>query len=83
MIKTLKNNPVRAWIFATPLFIFALFFFRSSSFWQFRILMVAAVSYLLAAFLHHKNDKTMTLEIMIEYILIAALVLIIAQGLFY
>ena len=81
-LRKLKISPVKVWIYSAPFFIFALFLFRSSSFWQLRILMIAAAAYLATALLHHHKDKTLTLEIMIEYILLAALALIIAQGIF-
>lgn len=71
------------WILAlsTPAFFVALFIFRFSSTIQFRIFTLAALVYLGVALLHHYKDKTLTLEIIIEYILIAVLALLILQGL--
>ncbi|MCL5785014.1 MAG: hypothetical protein M1142_06720 [Patescibacteria group bacterium] len=83
--KTIKIKKINLiWILAasTPLFIISLFVYRFSRVLQMRILGLAAVVYLGAALLHHYKDRTLTLEIAIEYILIAALALIILQGLF-
>ena len=68
-------------IFITPFLITALFLTRFSPPLQFKILILAALTYLLLAVLHHLKDKTLTLELMIEYILIAALATIVMQGL--
>lgn len=45
-----------------------------------QILIIALMLYLIGAFIHHHNDKSLTFEVMIEYILLATLVLIIAQS---
>ncbi len=44
---------------------------------QFKILQVAALIYLIFTTLYHLKDKTLTFEILIEYILLAALALVI------
>lgn len=71
------------WVFivSVPLFTLALFFYRFSPKMQFIVFMTAALLYLAAALLHHFKEKSLTLEVIIEYILIAALALIILQGL--
>ena len=48
---------------------------------QFELLVIAAMFYISTAFLHHHFDKSLTFEVALEYILIAALTLIIFQGL--
>lgn len=48
---------------------------------QFELLIIAAMFYISTAFLHHYFDKSLTIETALEYILIAALTLIIFQGL--
>ena len=45
-----------------------------------RILIVAILLYLLLAILHHKKDKSLTLPIFLEYLLTAALSLILIFG---
>lgn len=45
------------------------------------ILLLIVLGYLLAALVHHLRDKTLHLDIVIEYILLAALALVIFQGL--
>ncbi|KKS64274.1 hypothetical protein A3A14_00785 [Candidatus Daviesbacteria bacterium RIFCSPLOWO2_01_FULL_43_38] len=77
----MRNLKVRfnfIWLlfFTAPLLLIALFVFRNSSGIQFKILILAALLYLAATTLHHMKDKTLTFEIIIEYILIAALALV-------
>lgn len=45
-----------------------------------RILVVGILIYLLWALLHHKKDKSLTLEVILEYLLTAALSLILIFG---
>lgn len=45
-----------------------------------RILVVGILIYLLWAILHHKKDKSLTLEVLLEYLLTAALSLILIFG---
>lgn len=68
-----------AWIiiFLTPFFILALYSLKAHPVLQMQILILFALAYLMLAILHHYQTKTLTFEIIIEYILIAALVLII------
>lgn len=72
-----RLNFVWLLIFITPLLLTILVAFRNSSGTQFRILILAALLYLTATTFHHMKDKTLTFEILIEYILIAALALVI------
>ena len=46
----------------------------------FKILLMGVVLYLIWALIHHKRDKSLTLPIFIEYVLISALVLILLMG---
>lgn len=71
------------WTFAgsMPFFIIALFLFRFNPAIQFIIFSVATIFYLIIAIIHHFRQKTLVLEVVIEYILIAVLALIIIQSL--
>ncbi|MFH0937203.1 MAG: hypothetical protein V1808_02835 [Candidatus Daviesbacteria bacterium] len=68
-------------VLITPILIIILFLLRFTPQAQFQILLVSALIYLSLAILHHYKDRTLTLEIIIEYILIAILALLILQGL--
>lgn len=57
-----------------------LFLFPNQPKLQFQIITGATMVYVSLALLHHFFDKSLTLEIFIEYILIASLVIIILQG---
>lgn len=61
-------------------FLISLYFFRASAIYQVEVIIGAAITYVTIALLHHHLDKSLTLEIIIEYILIAILVVIILQG---
>jgi hypothetical protein len=80
-IKILKLNPLWVMTATAPFFIIVLFIFRFMPKIQFQILTLASLTYLTLAILHHLRDKTLTLELVIEYVLIAALALIVLQGL--
>ncbi len=56
------------------------YIFRNQPKLQFQLVVIAAIIYVILALLHHLKDKSLTLEIIIEYILMAALVIIILQG---
>jgi len=68
-------------VFSTPFFLIALFWFRFASGIQFIIFFFATCFYLGIALTHHFRQKTLILEIVIEYILIAVLALIVVQSL--
>lgn len=68
-------------ILSIPIFIFLLITFRFSQERQFYIFITASILYVATAILHHFQDKTLTTEIIIEYILIAVLALLLLQGL--
>lgn len=53
---------------------------RSYPLLQIRTLIVAVVAYLIWAAVHHKLDKSLTLEVYIEYLLTAVLALILLMG---
>lgn len=65
---------------SSPIFILAFILFRFSPGLQFQILILAALVYFAVALLHHYRERTLTLEIIIEYILIAVLALLVLQG---
>ena len=45
-----------------------------------KILAIGILIYLIWALLHHKRDKSLTLPILLEYLLTAVLVLILLMG---
>ncbi len=53
---------------------------RSYPLLQIRTLTVAVITYLIWAAIHHKLDKSLTLEVYIEYLLTATLALILLMG---
>lgn len=47
-----------------------------------KILIITVLAYLIWALMYHRRDKSLTWPIFIEYVLIAALVLILLLGVF-
>lgn len=77
----LKNlNMIWLLLFTTPIFALVVIFLRFSPKYQMLTLVLAALIYLVVVILHHLKDNSLSLEIMVEYFLIAALALIIFQS---
>jgi len=79
ILKKIHRHSVVLFLMITALAIGGVFIFDSSRL-QFQILTVLAITYLSWALLHHSLDKSLTLEIMIEYVLTALLTIIILYG---
>ena len=54
-----------------------LYTFRYSSSLQINIILIAVVLYLIFAIFHHKKDKSLTPEVLIEYILLGILAFVL------
>lgn len=67
-------------LLTAPFFILFVYLFRYSTFLQFEVLSLAALVYLIIGIAHHYHKRTLSLEIIVEYVLISGLVLIILQG---
>ncbi len=81
MKKIAEINLLWIFIFTVPLFIGAIIVSPYSPKLQFMILTIAALIYFSLAMVHHHKDKSLNLEIIVEYFLIAAISLIIVQSL--
>ena len=75
-----KINLIWLFIFLTPIFYFLILSNSYSKLTQFMVLDLAAVSFVTLAILQHFIDKNLKIEVVLEYVLIAALALIILQG---
>lgn len=81
--KKIKLRLIWVLVLSVPLFITALYLLRFSRQLQFQTVIAAALLYLIVALLHHLKDRTLSWEVVVEYLLIAALVLIILQSLLF
>lgn len=85
MIKTksilYKINFIWLFILTTPIFLYLILFrnFEQSS--KMLLITCAILIYVALALLHHYFDKSLKVEIVIEYVLIGALALMIIQSL--
>lgn len=61
--------------------IFLSFFYKGWSFYQYQIIFAAVAIYLISSIAHHYFDKSLTLEVGLEYILIALLSVLVVFGL--
>lgn len=78
---SLKKLNLTAIFFLTiPIFLITLFWLRFSPQKQFITFSIATLVYLIFALIHHFREKTLILEIVVEYILIAILALIVVQS---
>ena len=60
--------------------IIASFFLRDRNLYQYEIILVTVSLYLISSLLHHYFDKSLTLPIGLEYILIGALAFLVVFG---
>lgn len=57
------------------------FFYKYWSLYQFAIIFLAVFMYLITSIIHHYFDKSLTLEVGLEYVLIALLTFLVVFGL--
>ncbi len=60
--------------------VYLLYLFQGQAIIQVQLVVCAAIIYVALALLHHYKDKTLTAEIIIEYILIAIFAVILISG---
>lgn len=48
-----------------------------------KVLIIAVLGYLIWALLHHRRDKSLTLPILLEYLLMATLSLVLLAGVIF
>ncbi len=75
--KITSINPIWIIVLLVPLFVSLLVTFDYSPNISFEVVVLAAIVYMVVALLHHHNLKTLSIEIMIEYALVALLCLIV------
>jgi hypothetical protein len=83
MMKHLNIHNMNFWWILVPTLPAVAYFLwmnRYSAKYQFQTVLVFAIFYLIVAVLYHIKDKSLTLEITLEYILTAALGLLILQS---
>ncbi|MBI3485339.1 hypothetical protein HY025_00170 [Candidatus Daviesbacteria bacterium] len=78
--KIIKKSLVYFYFVLSILLLSLVVLLQNSPHLQIDIVMLSAIIYITIAMLHHYFDKSLTLEVIIEYILMAALVIIILQG---
>ncbi len=78
IIKKLSSNTI--FIITIPILLSILFWFRFAPQKQFIVFFIATIIYLILALIHHFREKTLIIEIVIEYILIAILALVVIQS---
>lgn len=80
MRKLSKLNLTHSLIPWSGVAVILLILLRGRSNLQFLVVMISVVIYLFISLIHHHFDKSLTFEVLVEYILIAVLTLIILQG---
>ena len=81
MKKYLKKNFIsNIFLLISIILIVLSFFYKDFNPYQYLIIFVAISLYLATSILHHYYDKSLTFEIILEYILIGALAFLIIFG---
>ncbi len=80
MIKVIQQNSILIFAIITLVALVGLLQFRSLPLAQFQTLVALAFFYLGWAIIHHYLDRTLNLEVAIEYVLIALLAIVILYG---
>ena len=84
MIKHLKKAKYdllsNTFLVASLVMIILSFFYRNKNIYQYEIIFVTVLLYLTSSIMHHHFDKSLTFEILLEYILIGALAFLIIFG---
>lgn len=79
--KFIEFNLIWIFVFTVPLFIAGIIVSPYSPQLQFMLLTIASLIYFSLAMIHHHRNKSLKIEIIVEYFLIAMLCLIIVQSL--
>lgn len=58
----------------------ASFFFKDWAIYQYQIIFLAVAVYLISSIIHHYFDKSLTVEVGLEYVLIALLSFLVVFG---
>ena len=82
MKKFLKNLHLM-WIYVglSPVLFSLLLLYRNQQMVVLSLTILAAILYVIVALLHHYWDKTLTVEVTLEYVLTAVLAIVILQSL--
>lgn len=84
MIKHLKKTKFdllsNTFLAASLIMIFLSFFYKDINIYQYEIIFTTVLLYLTSSIMHHHFDKSLTFEILLEYILIGALAFLIIFG---
>lgn len=67
-------------LFVSISLIIASFFYKNRNLFQYEIIFITVLLYLVSSITHHYFDKSLTFEILLEYILIGALAFLIIFG---
>lgn len=68
-------------LFISIILIITSFFYKDSNAYQYEIIFITVVLYLVSSIAHHHFDKSLTFEVGLEYILIGALAFLVVFGL--
>ncbi len=67
-------------LFFSIILIFISFFYKNSNSFQYEIIFITVILYLISSIAHHHFDKSLTFEVGLEYILIGGLAALVIFG---
>ena len=75
----LKYSIMNVMVILSPVFLLGIYYFRSMPYLQMQVISMAAITYLSLAVIHHLKDKSLHMDLILEYVLIAILILVLVN----
>ncbi len=76
----LKFTVMNIMVLLSPIFLLGIYYFRSLPYLQIEVISIAAIIYLSLAILHHIKDKSIHIDLMLEYVFVSILILVLVNN---
>ena len=76
----LKFTVMNIMVLLSPIFLLGIYYFRNLPFLQIEVISIAAIVYLSLAILHHIKDKSIHIDLMLEYVFVSILILVLVNN---
>ncbi len=77
----LRFSIMNIMVLLSPIFLLGIYYFRSLPYLQLEVIGVAVITYLSLAILHHLKDRSIHLDLILEYVFVAILILVLVTNL--
>jgi hypothetical protein len=75
----IKFSIMNIMIVLSPIFTLGVYYYRDMPYLQMQVICMASITYLSLAVLHHIKDKTIHMDLILEYVFIAILILVVVN----